>query len=208
MRNGSIVSGLVIATLLSITSLNVAATPIINNTGIASPARTISFSESTFPTGTEITNQYASLGATFSPGLFYDVQPIFFPTDFLANFNVSGLFYNPASIVFSQDQTAAAFAMQTNPGTSTFEALLNGVVVESFNAATTLSVLPDLSNASNFYGFTGITFNEIRITAPPNGSFQIDNLQLSNAVPEPATIALMGIGLVGMGFSRKRMRTA
>ena len=35
---------------------------------------------------------------------------------------------------------------------------LNGVVVEEFTADTMLSLLPDLSQASNFYGFTNIVF--------------------------------------------------
>lgn len=181
-------------------------TSVINNTGIPSPATTITFSEFTFPTGTSITNQYASLGVTFSPGMFYNVQPVFFPTDFLANYDV--VTNNPCSILFGQDQTAAAFAVQTNPGTSTFAAYLNGSLVESFTAPTDLSYLPDLTHASDFYGFTGIVFDEIRITAPVNGAFQIDNLQLAQGegpVPEPLTIScvLLAAGSVG-GYLRRR----
>jgi hypothetical protein len=145
--------------------LPASAAPVINNTGISAPTETITFSEFTFASGTSITNQFASLGVTFSSPLFYDVQPVFFPTDFLANFDLSDHANNPDSIMFAHDQTAAAFAMQTNLGTSTFTALLNGTPVESFNASTDLSFLPDLSNASNFYGFSGILFNQIEITS-------------------------------------------
>ena len=189
---------------LAAVTLGASATPITNNTGIVSPALTITFSEFALATETPITNQFASLGVTFSPSLFYNVQPFFFPTDFLANFSfATSEQNNPVSLLFAQDQTAAAFAMQTNPGTSTFEALLNGVVVQSFNAATNLSSLPDLTHASDFYGFSGIVFDEIRITAA-SGSLQIDNLQLSFAVPEPGTFVLLGLGLAGLATARRR----
>jgi hypothetical protein len=155
------------------------ADPIINNVGISNPALTVTFSEYSPATGTPITTLYSSLGVTFSPSLFYNVQPDFFPTPSLANFDTNGNANNPVTIQFSQNQTAAAFALQTNPGTSTFTALLNGIPVQSFTAATSLSVLPDLTNASNYYGFQGILFNQIQITSNTT-FFQLDNLQLSN----------------------------
>jgi len=202
VRSGLFATALALGAVGS--GLPASAAPVINNTGISAPAETITFSEFTFATGTPITNQFASLGVTFSSSLYYDVQPEFFPTDFLANFDLNGDMSNPDSIMFASDQTAAAFAMQTNSGTSTFTALLNGTPVESFNASTDDSFLPDLSNASNFYGFSGILFNQIEITSGTT-FFQIDNLQLSNTVHEPATFALLGSGLLGLGlFRRKR----
>ena len=71
------------------------ATPVINNVGIDSPDLTITFSEYTFATGTEITDQYSSLGVTFDPGLFYNVQPLFFPTDFRSTSRIRS---SPAAI--------------------------------------------------------------------------------------------------------------
>lgn len=186
------------------------ADPVINNTGITSPAETITFSEVPLAEGTPVTNQFASLGVTFSPTLYYDLQAEFFPTDFLANFDDNGDTNDPATIFFANDQTAAAFALQTNPGTTTFEALLNGVEVESFTASTDLSFLPDLTNASNFYGFSGIVFNEIMVTPNNEYAFQLDNLQLSNAataVPEPGTLALFGVALAGLAVFYRRKPT-
>jgi hypothetical protein len=105
------------------------------------------------------------------------------------------------SIQFLQQQTAAAFAMLTNPGTSTFTALLNGVAVESFSDTTNFNV------TTNFYGFTNILFNEIKITAGGfNSVALIDNLQFNPAattsVPTPALLP----GLIGLGLGVLRKR--
>ena len=153
---------------------HVQAGQVINNDGITSPDQVVTFSEFTFPTATPINTQFSSLGVTFSPGLCYNVQPQFFPTQSLASFGCSPSGNN--SIFFNKVVGAAAVALQSNPISTTFTALLDGAVVESFTTTTSLSVLPDLTHASDFYGFTGIQFNELRI-ANSQQVFQIDNLQ-------------------------------
>jgi hypothetical protein len=184
------------------------ATPLINNTGLVSPVQTLTFSEVSLPSESPVTDEYAGFGVTFSPGLFYNTQPDFFPTESLANFVsvFGGQVNNPVSILFSQDLTEVAFALQTNLGITTFTALLDSIVVESFTAETTLSVLPDTSQASNFYGFTNITLDEIRIS-PDTPYFQVDNLQVSvSSIPEPGTLCLLGLGFAGIFLSRRRAR--
>jgi hypothetical protein len=199
------VKKLSLSTALAVATLGVGAitqsaqaASVINNTGISNPDQVITFSEFSFPTGTAITDQFSSLGASFSPQLFYNVNPSFFPTESLASFSNTG---NNVSILFNTNVTAAAFALQSNPEPTTFTALKDGMVVEFFTTNTNLSFLPDLTNASNFYGFENIEFNELRIE---NSSqiFQIDNLQFSNAitasVPEPSTI--VALAMVGSGL--------
>jgi hypothetical protein len=172
------------------------ATPVTNSTGINGATSIITFSEVNLQRWDIVTNEYASYGATFSPFAVFRPQDGYYPTDYIGNFNGhSGATASPLVISFSTAVTGAAFDYVSNPGTSLFEALLNGNVVESFSAQTSETI-------GTYYGFDGITFDSIRVTAPGNHAFEIDNLQL-RAVPEPATILLMGAGLFGV-LSRKR----
>jgi len=203
MRFPFLRSAVALAALALATSVR--ADPLVNNTGLTAPGTTITFSEVVLATDTPVTNQFASFGATFSPNLYYDPQAGLFPTPALGNYNNSSFpLINPASILFTQDVTAAAVAVQTGTGTTAFTALLDGVVVETFTAPTDSFG----GNASNFYGFTNIVFNELRIQANP--AFVIDNLQFNvsgaAAIPEPGTLALLLVGglTTSAGFLRRR----
>jgi hypothetical protein len=204
MRQHGILTTILAAAGIVLFGTAARADQLINNTGLVAPAHTITFEEIILPTGTPVTNQYAGLGVTFTPSMYYDVQPVFFPTHSLANFDFADV-HNPVTLTFNEVLGEAAFAMQTNAGTSTFTALLGGVEVESFTAPTTLSILPDTSQASNFYGFTNIQFDEVRILSNTT-FFQIDNLQFSPAaVPEPGPVAmLLGSGVIGVLAVRRK----
>ena len=185
---------------LSMLSTIANATPISNSvSGLASPALTITFDEHLLPAGSSVTNEYSDLGVTFSPNLYYSSYPGF-PNN-VTNFG-SGPNVFQFSLNFLTNQTDVAFAMVSRSSSWNFEALLGNLVVESFLATVDLS-------AFNFFGFTGIAFDEIRITSSINDLMIIDNLQLSktNNVPEPTSIALLGLGLAGLGAARQRVKS-
>lgn len=198
------------ATFITLGTLDinkVEAASIINGFGLNNPTQTITFDEIDFPIGTEITTQYSGLGVTFSNLFVYTEREGSFNLNdnILSNFDItlSGP-YGPFSINFLQQQTAVAFALITNEGISTFTALLNGVVIETFNAETQLEL------TDNFYGFSGILFDEIQVN--PGGSNTaagIDNLQLSpltsTSVPETSSVlGLLSMGALSIGFCHKR----
>lgn len=174
------------------------ATPIINLTGLTSPAQVITFDEVVLPSGTALTNQYNAYGVTFA-GAWYNPQPGFSTTPPTAgNFQQPDgptVFSNPFSLFFSQPLSAFAMVLITNPGTSTFEALLSGSVVEMFSTGT---------GAAGFYGFEDIVFDQVRVTAGGiNQAALFDTLQ-SEPVPEPGTLFLVGSGLLGLARLRRR----
>lgn len=183
------------------------ATPISNSaSGLASPLTTITFDEHVLATDAPVTNEYSDLGVTFSPNLYYSAQTGFPNIDgnTLTNFTDSGSGPDvfQFSLNFLANQTDAAFAMVSNGSSWDFEALLGGAVVEAF------STLVDTS-ALDFFGFTGISFDEIRITSSANDYMILDNLQIgNNAVPEPTSMALLGLGLAALGVARRRAKWA
>jgi len=195
------------------TALQCQAAFLANSTGILSPVSTVTFSEVGLATDTPVTNHFAAFGVTFSPNLLYNPQPFAAPNQSqpqLGNYSqTSGTPANTVFLInFTSTQTDAAFSMITNPGASGFEALLAGVVVDSGSAPT------DFTSASNFFGFTGVTFDAIRVTpATDNNAALIDNIQLgtdappSVATPLPATALLAVFGGLAFG-SRVRRRNA
>jgi hypothetical protein len=196
-------SAVYVMMLLSVAT-NVQATPITNAFGLLTPDTTVTFSEVPLANNTPLTNQFAALGVTFS-NLFIDTTLVVFGPPSAENFQdgcVVGT-CQPFDIFFSSPVAAAAFQMITNPGTSTFQALLNSGPVESFTAATTIP-------SSTYYGFQNIVFNQIHVI--PGGVNQaagIDNIEFSLAtpsVPEPASSALIAAGAIAMATRRRWQR--
>ena len=177
------------------------ATPIIGDaSGLTSPSTILSFDEVVLATDSTVTNEYGAFGVTFS-GLFYDSSCCIEgwtpdgASPYLGNVTTNISAFTDWSILFSLDQTEVAFTMASNRATHVLSAYLNNSLVETFNVD---------GSTWGYYGFTGIVFDEIRMDA--NAAMLIDNLQFSTStsVPEPASIALLSLGLAGIGFSRKK----
>jgi hypothetical protein len=99
----------------------------------------------------------------------------------------------------------AAVRVITNNELTSIEALLGGSLVGRFESRITLEGL-------RWYGFDGLTFDELRITAfenPVGGSVGIDDLQFDRPgvrVPEPASIWLLSLGACALWRAGRRRR--
>jgi hypothetical protein len=164
---------------------------------------TIDVEQGALPNDTIVTTQFT--GVTFGPTYrIFDRGAI--PVDNLVGrLLFSAVSVDPFSITFDSPVSAAGFHLRTALNQTTFfEALLSGAVLESFTAATTQTNTPSINN---FFGFSGLVFDEIRFTVSSDDGFQMDNIQFVSAPPvsvsEPGMLALFVIGLVGFGFARR-----
>lgn len=179
----------------------VTASPINHaSTGLATPDVLIDLNS--LSGGTLINSQFAGQGIVFSStlGSFLAQSSCIFGSGGCSN-TTNGSLSNVYSFLFSSDVSDVSLRLVTNTGTTTFTALLNGSTVESFSTST------NTSSVNAYYGFSGIVFDELRYTINAiNSNFNLDDVafNFANAVSEPTALALLGIGLFGLGFGRRK----
>ena len=183
----------------SVLSINPSVATPINGaaTGLAAPDINIDFDAGALSDGTVVTTQFA--GVTFGTNFEINSGGAV-AQNMLSRFLGDGNGAGPGSILLDNDAGAVGFFFRTNATTTTFTALLDGVLVESFAAST------NLTNTSNFYGFTDIIFDEIQISVAAGG-YNLDHFQFNDAhISEPGSLAVFGLGLVGLGALRRRRK--
>ena len=73
----------------------------------------------------------------------------------------------------------------------------------------TISVVQAIGAEAGFFGLIGFSVFDSLVWSSNNGSgtnsgegFSVDNFSLANRIPAPPTLALFGLGILGLGWSR------
>ena len=146
-----------------------------------------------------IGSTYASQGVTFGPSCYFYPEDSNYP----ASSGVNSAYCDPLpeQIDFSSAVSNVGAYFNAYEDDITFSAFGAGGLIGSITISETTQPNP----APLYYelSYSGIEY----VTLSTFGSseyYNFDDLTFTSSVPEPGTLALFGIGLLGMGLSRRR----
>ena len=103
----------------------------------------------------------------------------------------------PLDLSFSQPLSSVSLDFATDgSGPFLLSAYSGSTPVGS--ASVTGSVPIGYGNPQGTISFGSATFDNIVLTSPDTPYFAVDNIDVTSAVPEPSTLALLGVGAVGL----------
>jgi hypothetical protein len=184
-------------------------------------AATINFDDKTITPGSPVeiatdplASTYSAEGITFDPAFYFDNETFANPSSAPNFARVAGAENVAESITFSVPTHTVSL---DTLGLSASANYYDGAVISFLSGGSTLNmitvqpvvnpavdVLSQTVSFSSSSNITAVTISKFHNAGGPTGIFGFDNLAISASVPEPGSLALVGLGMLAAGLIRRR----